>query len=77
MSPSHGSCRQTLVSPARPQNACRASQFRGAAPRPVTSSGVDQPDSLDRLEKLGKLRDSGVISDEELEAKKAELLKRL
>jgi hypothetical protein len=54
-------------------------QVNSAAQRlgPVTSSGVNQPDSLDQLEKLGKLRDSGVISDEEFEAKKAELLKRL
>jgi hypothetical protein len=34
-------------------------------------------DVLDQLRKLGELRDSGVLSHEEFEAKKAELLKRL
>lgn len=31
-------------------------------------------DSLDQLKKLGELRDSGVLTDEEFEAKKSEIL---
>jgi hypothetical protein len=45
-----------------------------ASSTPVTA-GVDSP--LDALKKLGQLRDSGVITAAEFEAKKAEMLKRL
>ena len=34
-------------------------------------------DPLDQIEKLGKLRDSGLVTQEEFEAKKADLLARL
>ena len=36
-----------------------------------------QPDVYDQLKKLGELRDAGVLSPEEFEAKKADLLGRL
>ena len=35
------------------------------------------PDTLDLLRKLGDLRDGGVLTDAEFEAKKAELLRRI
>lgn len=44
----------------------------GAAP--VTAAA---PDVTDQLRKLGELRDAGVLTDAEFEAKKAELLARL
>ena len=36
-----------------------------------------QPDVMDQLKKLGELRDAGVLTDEEFEAKKTDLLSRL
>ena len=42
-----------------------------AAPTPAPASA---PSYLDELEKLGELRDKGIITDEEFEAKKKELL---
>lgn len=36
--------------------------------------GESEPSYLDELEKLGKLRDEGIITDEEFEAKKQQLL---
>ncbi len=44
-----------------------------AGSQPTTS----EPDATDQLKKLGELRDAGVVTDEEFEAKKVELLKRL
>jgi len=35
------------------------------------------PDALDQLRKLGELRDAGVLTDDEFNAKKAELLGRI
>jgi hypothetical protein len=35
------------------------------------------PDVMDQLKKLGELRDAGVLTSEEFEAKKADLLARL
>jgi hypothetical protein len=42
------------------------------APAPAASSGTD--DLIEQLDKLGKLRDSGVLTDAEFEAQKAKLL---
>ena len=36
--------------------------------------GTDEPSYLDELERLGKLKDDGVITEEEFEAKKKQLL---
>jgi U3 small nucleolar ribonucleoprotein component len=41
---------------------------------PQSGQGADEPDYLDELERLGQLKDSGVISEEEFEAKKKQLL---
>lgn len=42
---------------------------------PVESAGTaDESSYLEELEKLGELRDKGIITDEEFEAKKKELL---
>lgn len=44
--------------------------------RPVNvTAAAPPPDSLDQLQKLGQLRESGVLTDEEFEAKKAEILR--
>lgn len=48
----------------------------------VTSPAPDQtpaggPDIPDQIRKLGELRDAGVLTAEEFEAKKAELLARM
>jgi hypothetical protein len=39
-----------------------------------TISGANQPDYLSELVKLGELRDMGIITDEEFNAKKKQLL---
>ena len=44
-----------------------------AAPTPAPAP-ASAPSYLDELEKLGELRDKGIITDEEFEAKKKELL---
>jgi hypothetical protein len=58
---------------------------RGIEPEPMTDEDRayvekqgkdegDEPEYLDELERLGKLKDEGVITEEEFEAKKKELL---
>jgi putative oligomerization/nucleic acid binding protein len=49
-----------------------ANQQAGAGAAPAAKQ-----DPAERLKKLGELKDSGVLSDEEFEAKKAEILKEL
>lgn len=51
----------------------RAASFTQQPPTPASS----QPDPVEQLARLGELRDKGVVSSEEFEAKKAELLGRL
>jgi len=52
-----------------------------AASQSLTAHAADQrgaePDPVEQLRKLGELRDAGVLSDDEFEAKKAELLGRI
>jgi uncharacterized protein (DUF697 family) len=50
---------------------------KGKAVAKEASSDKDAGDVFAKLEKLGKLRDSGVITAAEFEAKKAELLKEV
>ena len=47
---------------------------QGSASPDATPAGPEQESYLDELERLAKLRDQGVISDEEFEAKKKQLL---
>ena len=49
-----------------------ANQQAGAGAAPAAKE-----DPAERLKKLGELKESGVLSDEEFEAKKAEILKEL
>jgi Protein of unknown function (DUF2510)/Short C-terminal domain len=44
-------------------------------PRPAPQTG--EPEITDQLKKLGELRDSGVLTEQEFENKKTELLERL
>jgi len=44
---------------------------------PLAAAVDEQGDPMDQLRKLGELRDAGVVTAEEFEAKKAELLGRL
>jgi hypothetical protein len=47
-----------------------AAQAAEAAPAPVAS----QPDYVSELERLAQLRDQGIITDDEFEAKKKQIL---
>jgi hypothetical protein len=60
-------------------DAMRAQLNRGSAVTADQSSiGTSKsPDVMAQLEKLGELRDAGVVTDDEFESKKAELLARL
>lgn len=46
----------------------------GSAPAETAPPPAGAPSYLEELEKLGQLRDSGIITDEEFEAKKKQLL---
>jgi hypothetical protein len=54
---------------------------RAAAPPPNAdvqpASPAGRPDTIDQIRKLGELRDAGIISAEDFEAKKTELLGRV
>jgi hypothetical protein len=56
-----------------------APQFAPAPPPPAfgPGSGASQGDLLALLEKLGQLRDAGILTNEEFNTKKAEVLSRL
>jgi hypothetical protein len=43
-------------------------------PEPAPAAASDEDDMLAQLEKLGKLHDSGVLTDDEFAAQKAKLL---
>jgi uncharacterized membrane protein YdbT with pleckstrin-like domain len=47
------------------------------SPAPAATAPATQSDAMATLESLGRLRDTGVITAEEFEAKKAELLTRI
>jgi len=49
-------------------------EAKAGQPSFATTSGSEQPDVVDRLERLGKLRDSGVLTEEEFQAQKSALL---
>lgn len=44
---------------------------------PVAANRVTSTDALEQIRKLGELRDAGLVTDEEFESKKAELLRRV
>ena len=57
---------------AEEQQAAAAYEEQQAAPPPATAAG--EPDYMAELEQLAKLRDQEILSDEEFEAKKKQLL---
>lgn len=46
-------------------------------PAPAAPAPAAAPDPIEQLRKLGELRDAGVLTDEEFEAKKAAILARM
>ena len=51
---------------------------RLSAPKPsATPASAAQPDIIGQIKQLGELKEAGVLTQEEFEAKKAELLRRL
>ena len=65
----------------RPLGPCRTASNKAETPAPAPVAPGPQPsdkeDVLGQLKSLGELRDAGVVTPEEFEAKKADLLKRL
>ncbi|HEX2507408.1 MAG TPA: SHOCT domain-containing protein [Miltoncostaeaceae bacterium] len=59
---------------AQEQDAQLADQQQQAAYQQPPPAAAGEPDYMAELEQLAKLRDQGVISDEEFEAKKKQLL---
>jgi transcription initiation factor TFIID subunit TAF12 len=59
---------------AQEQDAQLADQQQQAAYEQPPPAAAGEPDYMAELEQLAKLRDQGVISDEEFEAKKKQLL---
>jgi hypothetical protein len=55
----------------------RLADGSGAAPAMQQAAQTAQPDVMDQLRKLAELRDAGILTTEEFDAKKAELLRRL
>ena len=53
------------------QQEAAAAQQQQAAPPPAAA---EEPDYMAELEQLAQLRDQGILSDEEFEAKKKQLL---
>ncbi len=49
----------------------------GAAPAAAAAAGVKPEDVMATLEKLGELKAKGILTDDEFNAKKTELLKKL
>jgi hypothetical protein len=49
-------------------------QYAAPPPQYAADSGADTDDLIQQLEKLGRLRDNGVLTDAEFEAQKAKLL---
>ena len=60
-------------------NAAASSQAApAAAGAPAAAPSAPAPsDALEQIRKLGELKDAGLLTDEEFDAKKAELLKRV
>ena len=59
--------------PLTPEDQAALNQ-QSAQPTPQTSASADKTDYIEELEKLGELKSMGVITDEEFEAKKKQLL---
>jgi hypothetical protein len=57
--------------------ACRAARPRRQRPLRRPRVGVKPEDVMATLEKLGELKSKGILTQEEFDAKKAELLKKL
>jgi Short C-terminal domain/zinc-ribbon domain len=55
----------------------RIRELASSARRPSRPSASPSPDIPDQIRKLAKLKDDGIISSEEFEAKKTELLGKL
>ena len=63
--------RNSMEEQARETGQAQAGEQQGAAP---AGSQGNEPAYLGELEKLGELREKGIITDEEFEAKKKQLL---
>lgn len=63
--------------PPAPVSAPPQSTQSSPAPEPQKSAGQSPADLVTLLEKLGQLRDAGVLTDDEFTAKKTDLLSRL
>lgn len=75
--------RQARHDAQRRQNTMRYEATHGAAPPPAATpvsaapSGVAGSDSISQLKQLAELRDAGILSDDEFESKKRQILERM
>ena len=56
------------------QGVAAAQAAPAPAPAPAPASGADTDDLIAQLEKLGSLREQGILTDAEFEAQKAKVL---
>ena len=56
------------------QYAQQQQQYQQPPPPPAAPAAAPADDMIEQLQKLGQLRDSGVLTDAEFEAQKAKLL---
>ena len=52
----------------------REEPAEAAAPAPASAPAASEPEYVGELERLAQLRDQGILSDEEFEAKKKQIL---
>ena len=65
---------QYYEEPPQQQYAPPPQQYAAPAPAPAPAAGGVTDEMLSQLEKLGKLHEAGVLTDEEFSAQKAKLL---
>jgi L-fucose isomerase-like protein len=66
--------KETGQEAAAPPSTAPAEEPEMPAPEPEATAATPEPSYLDELERLASLRDQGIISDEDFEAKKKQLL---
>jgi hypothetical protein len=75
--PGMGGANPFAQQPAQPPMQQPTQHYAPPQPAAPVAPATADPSPIEQLERLAKLRDSGIVTAEEFEAKKAEILKRL